>query len=342
MDDFSVTSLSESKNEWCARLVGIFTPAVIAGLRSIFEEAVTLCKDNNEDDKYLLTFQTFLRRVPKWNKTIIETEQKRIAETSGCGYLEDLITCVHIIQLKALTCVRVGQEQKKVDVKVPSVEDFVHKVYIATARKVYANVYLFDADAVPLQIQKHNRELELIVRECIMDTIRASMPVDDILRAYLAETEETEIHEVIEHEQVSDENDKDADKADADKADADKAGADKADADNDISHSDVEQVSQIQETQKINNMNTAVTFSDVDKAMNSDGIEVNIDAPKTISRLDEISKAAYDKRMSQENDDEKLKIGDELRLEIADICDLNRPLQVDTNPIVEIENLSFE
>ena len=44
---------------------------------------------------------------------IIEEEKKRIIENSGCGYLEDLITCVHIIQLKALTCVRVGQKQKK-------------------------------------------------------------------------------------------------------------------------------------------------------------------------------------------------------------------------------------
>ena len=190
MDDYSVTSLIESKNEWCARLVGIFTPAVISGIHSIFNEAVTMCDENNEKDKYLLSFQTFLKRVPKWNKTIIETEYNRIANTSGCSYIEDLVTCVHIIQLKALTCIRVGQQQKKVDVDVPSVEDFIHKIYISVARKVYSNVYLFDIDVTPLQIQRHNRELEIIIRECIMDTIRSSMPVEEILRTYLAETQE--------------------------------------------------------------------------------------------------------------------------------------------------------
>ena len=34
MDDYSIASLSESKNEWCARLVNTLTPAIIAGLKS--------------------------------------------------------------------------------------------------------------------------------------------------------------------------------------------------------------------------------------------------------------------------------------------------------------------
>ena len=44
---------------------------------------------------------------------LLKKRRKRIVENSGCGYLEDLITCVHIVQLKALTCVRVGQKQKE-------------------------------------------------------------------------------------------------------------------------------------------------------------------------------------------------------------------------------------
>ena len=84
MDDFSVSSLSESKNEWCARLLNILTPTIAQGLKSIFDEAWKLCQDNKEQDKYLMTFQNFLTRVPKWNQTIIDTEKTRIIETSGC------------------------------------------------------------------------------------------------------------------------------------------------------------------------------------------------------------------------------------------------------------------
>ena len=125
-----MTSLNESKNEWCARLVNTLSPTIVQGLKSIFDEAWNLCITNDEEDKYLMTFQTFLSRVPKWNQTIIESERARITEMSGCSYLEELITCVHIIQLKSLSCVRVGQKQKKIDIDIPSVDMFIHKVYI--------------------------------------------------------------------------------------------------------------------------------------------------------------------------------------------------------------------
>ena len=113
MDDFVISNLNESRNEWCSRLVSIFTPLVREGVRSIFNEAWKMCVDNDEANKYLMTFQNLLSRVPKWNNNIVEEEKKRIIERSGCDYLEDLITCVHIIQLKILlyTC----REQTKED-----------------------------------------------------------------------------------------------------------------------------------------------------------------------------------------------------------------------------------
>ena len=75
MDDFNVTSLHESKNEWGTRLLSILTPLINEGFVSIFDEALALCKTNNEMDKQLMTFQNFISRIPKWNSTIIETER---------------------------------------------------------------------------------------------------------------------------------------------------------------------------------------------------------------------------------------------------------------------------
>ena len=46
---------------------------------------------------------------------VIAAVTERIIERSGCNYLEDLITCVHIIQLKVLTSIRVGNKQKKLN-----------------------------------------------------------------------------------------------------------------------------------------------------------------------------------------------------------------------------------
>jgi len=78
MDDFVLSNLNESRNEWCSRLVSIFTPLVVEGVRSIFNESWKLCLDNDETNKYLMTFQNLLTRIPKWNNTIIEDERRRI------------------------------------------------------------------------------------------------------------------------------------------------------------------------------------------------------------------------------------------------------------------------
>lgn len=200
MDDFNLSSLQESRNEYCSRLITIMTPCIIDGVKSIFEESWKLCNENDEKAKYLMTFQNFLSRVPKWNPNIISQECSRIKEKSNCSYISDLITCVHILQLKMLSCMRVGTKQKKVNVNVPVLEDFVHKVYINAARKIYTNVYLFELGISSLKGQKNSRELEIIIRECILQTIRENIPVEELLKLYMNETVEdvVEVHEVDE------------------------------------------------------------------------------------------------------------------------------------------------
>ena len=197
MDDFSLNSLQESRNEWCSRLITVLTPCIIDGVKSIFEESWKLCLENDEKTKYLMTFQNFLSRVPKWNPNIISQECSRIKEKSNCTYISDLITCVHIIQLKMLSCMRVGTKQKKVDVNIPSLEDFVHHIYINAARKIYTNVYLFEMGISSLKSQKNSRELEIIIKECILQTIRETIPVEELLKLYMNETVENamEVHE---------------------------------------------------------------------------------------------------------------------------------------------------
>ena len=192
MDDYNISAISEAKNEYSARLANIITPLIIEGIKSIFKEAIELCIVNDEKEKYLMTFQNFLTRVPKWNQSIINSETERIIKKSKCNYLDDLISCVHISQLKILTSIRVSNKQKKVDIEIPKVNAFIHSIYIKFARKLYSNVYLFETAISPLQVQKNNRECELICKECILNVIRENIPVDKILRAYIDKTEEEE------------------------------------------------------------------------------------------------------------------------------------------------------
>jgi len=197
MDDYNTELLAEAKNEYMSRLVTILCPLIIEGVKSIFKEAFKLCIENNEKNKYLMTFQNFLSRVIRWNTTIINEETERIIKTSGCNYLEDLLTCVHITQLKILTSIRVSTKQKKIDIDIPKLSDFIHKVYILFSRKLYTNIYLFEKDIAPLTHQKNMRECEILCKEAILESIRDSMPIEQILRSYIDETTDEEIIEEI-------------------------------------------------------------------------------------------------------------------------------------------------
>jgi len=149
-----------------------------------------------------MTFQNFLTRVPKWNQQIIDAETKRIINESKCSYLEDLLTCVHITQLKVLTSIRVATKQKKIDIAIPKLSEFVHNVYIKCARKFYSVIYLFETEIQPLEHQKNMRECETICKECILNAVRESMPIEKILRAYMDETTEEEVIEEQVREEV--------------------------------------------------------------------------------------------------------------------------------------------
>ena len=304
MDDFNVSSLHESKNEWGARLLTILTPLIIEGFKSIFDESVTLCKTNGEMEKYLMTFQNLITRIPKWNATIIETERKRIIEKSCCNYLEELVTCVHIIQLKLLTAMRVGQKQKKIDINIPKLDDFIHKAYINVARKIYKNVYLFEISAVPLQVQKHNRELEIIVQECILNAVRESIPIEGILRAYMDETVEEDVVEEIKEQVVE--------KSAPVNARGDTEFISEVKAKDKEKEKEKDQSQTTQSTES-SSASSSLKFNDVDSVLDNNNKEEFVNAPKTYDRLEEISKMRNEQRKQdeEEDDDEVLKISDE-------------------------------
>jgi hypothetical protein len=312
MDDFNINVLNESKNEWCGRLLNILTPLIIEGLKSIFSESTKLCSTNGEMDKYLMTFQNFISRIPKWSQTIIEQEKERIIEKSKCNYLEDLITCVHIIQLKVLTAVRVGQKQKKIDIEIPKLDVFIHKIYINIARKVYTNVYLFEINIPALNVQKNNRQLEILVQESIMNTIRDSVPVEMILRAYMDETIEEDVIEEVKEKEIKESEEL-------------KQLREKLETPSKIVEEEIKPI-------PVNNNNNAflpdkledsdnedtnIKFNDVDMVRDINNKDDTILAPKTIERLDEISNIRNEQRKLEEDSDDdeepiKLKIFDNL------------------------------
>jgi hypothetical protein len=260
--------------------------------------------------------------VPKWNTAIIEQEATRIVEKSGCNHIEELITCVHIVQLKMLTCMRAGSKQKKIDIAIPKLSEFIHKVYINTARKVYLNAFLFEKSKQQLQIQKHNRQLEIIVKECILNTVRESIPIEHLLKVYMEDefieedTEVVDTEEIISQDPVVDEEKEEEINTQQEQDEPAPPPAAAA-----------------LEEPGLTTKRQTITFDDIDRVrvLDSDSeqhAETLVNAPKTLERLEEISIRNFAKRKEEDeyddggDDDDSndtLRIGDPVNLGDLDV-----------------------
>lgn len=331
MDDFQPSALYHSRDEFCARLVSILTPLVIEGIKSIFIEAVNMCIENKENEKYLMHFQNLIGQIPKWNANTIENERKRIIERSGCNYLEELITCVHIIHLKVLTCIRVGNKQKNIDISIPKLDHFLHKVYINVARKTYTNVYLFEQgpNVTSLQRQKNNREFEIIVQECIMNTIRDSIPTEDIIRAYTDESVEIEEEVIIENiEDPEDREDREDTQENINENSENKDDLEKL-VEKTLNEEKEKVANVVPSIQNIDNspVITKLSFNDIDSVLDMEtSKEEKVVVPKDIDKLEELSVSrAIQRNIDDDSETERIKIHtDDIDLNSLDIFDINK------------------
>lgn len=189
MSDYNISILVDAKQEYTKQLINILKPEILSSFITIYNEAVEVCEKKREPDFILLTFQDLLSQVPKWNQNMIEDICGDITRSSGCDWLDDLITAIFVSHTKILTTVRVSNKSKKINLKIPCMENFIHKTFICVARELWKNPDLLHEknQAGKLEYQKNIRTAEKIIGECVENTIRTMLPVKNILKEYLYE-----------------------------------------------------------------------------------------------------------------------------------------------------------
>ena len=168
-------------------------------------------------------------------------------------------------------------------------------------------VYLFEVNIPPLQMQKNNRELELLVQESILNTIRESIPIEAILRAYMDETTEEEYIEEIKEQLIENKTPVQAPVSAITPA-------------NPVAISGSEDTSslfneKISKLSGVSSIDTSIKFNDTDFVRDENNIENTVNAPKDINTLEDISTLRYNQRKQDEEDDDdsvKLNISDQL------------------------------
>ena len=187
--------LVETKNEYISHLINILTPLIFEGIQSIYKEA----QKTSDATDVLKIFQTYLKRIPKWNQNLINSETERIINSShSYGWLGDLIKAT----LKSSLIVLMYNPTKKIQERVDSsfykdisTSDFIHKVYIECAREIWNNPYLLYHNYPPIEIKRNQRDCMNIIKECIKEALRKLLPVKHILNIYLGEDMEEDMND---------------------------------------------------------------------------------------------------------------------------------------------------
>ena len=171
-ETLNVNVLVAAKEEYTKQLVYILSPEIYTVILNVFNESQQLKKKRSIS---LKNFQLQLKKIPIWNSIIIEKNTENIK--SKIPYLLDLITAIFVSHVKILACVRLKTDSKSIQVKVPNLDTFLHKIIITNAEKIYYN---------PDLILKKKEIVVSLISETIEETIRNQIPIDKILTEYLS------------------------------------------------------------------------------------------------------------------------------------------------------------
>ena len=189
-DNLSV--LVDAKTEYTKQLTTILVPFIYDGIKSIYDETLEYCR-LNDDKSILMRFQEKLSLIPKWNQDLLSEECIRIMDGSGCDWLDELVTAVFLSHTKILTAIKKNNKKpKKINLKIPKIDHFIHKCYIECAREFWRNPYLYSDKCAQYEYQRNVRESQKIISRTIEETIRKLLPVKNILKEYLGEDEDSD------------------------------------------------------------------------------------------------------------------------------------------------------
>ena len=180
----SVSLYSEARNEYLKQLATWIVPPLVEFFRRQFSEIAA-----KEGKKAMPHFQTWCSEIPRWNQDVIDTNIATILDSCRCDYIEELMTAVFIAHTKMLTAIRVSTKQKKLQITLPKLDHFLHRIFVECARAFWKAPFLFLDSVSPIEMQKNVLQAEVMCTEALSSAVRSLLPIKSILRDYLEEDE---------------------------------------------------------------------------------------------------------------------------------------------------------
>lgn len=205
MNQENYSVLVDAKQEYNHQIVNILSSGILKGIKSIYFECENMCQQENTPENVLMVFQDKLSKVPKWTLAKIEQEFQLVKKESNCDWIDDLLKVIYVTHIKILSLVNKVKKKGRLNIKVPTGAQLLHICYVNIAREMWKNPYLCSSHVSRYEQQKNNREMERLIKDTIMDTLRQQLPVKNIIQDFLDLSEKEDLSLVItpvEHEDL--------------------------------------------------------------------------------------------------------------------------------------------
>ena len=269
-------TLVEAKKAYTNQLISLITPQIYEGIKDLYECA----KKNMKGKNVRHSFQIELSGVSVWNQLIIDNETERIIKNTNCGYLDKLVTVIFINSTKILASAYIGvQNTNTLEISVPKLSHFIHRVYIETAKEFYKNPFLLDENLRPRERQDNLRSSIEAIKFGIEQAILRLLPIGEILSRDVA-SNVPQLEGPVQKTTSVQEEDEEFDEP------LDEGSADEGSADEDIeeeSDDDTEEVEQVLETTETVTEEPVIENTETEVEDVSEPVLENTETPETVS-----------------------------------------------------------
>ena len=184
--------LTESKNEFFNFLCEILIPNIYHGLCEMLEYSINMynmLEERRKRDKSINNpgivniFKMCLRDISTLNNLEIENEYKKIKQNCKCSeWFDELIRCTfksHVLFLTYDPSIENSTYKENEIYNSLSIKDFIHRCYVESSEYFLDNCDVF--------VKKSDRKEKIyeIIKNCINNSIRKTLPYNEILKEYM-------------------------------------------------------------------------------------------------------------------------------------------------------------
>jgi hypothetical protein len=168
--------LVEAERKYMTKLVNAMSPVMINAFLDLFQEA----KVKSQGKNVLLQYQALLVEIKAWNNTIVRQHTENIIKT--CAIFPNLLAAVFVILVKIMSSIKITSESKKLNIKLPTNDIFVHSCYMEMAKDIYE-----EPRFMINEMTDNERRVILQQKLCksIHEVVDSFVPVQQILDTYI-------------------------------------------------------------------------------------------------------------------------------------------------------------